>query len=429
MKRATALMLVTTWACSRAVTPYVVYVADLGLRDMPTIQVDAVATLKEGARVTPLANVVEEQGTRWRQVKVGDEVGWVAARYIVPAPDYDAAARAGKLDTIGDKYLVYVEETNLRAGPEADSPVLAVLAAGTVVANRSSRLYDVGRGRLDYSFRRQVCVGDKVGWLADRDVIPARIFEVYSDAHELGKNGDGTAMVAALKSLYDRAEELRPNPETPPDNLPYSVNPSPDNRKVFVATNVGRDLVDEYGEGFIAPMWDIDATLYFVAGRGLVEYRASTECESWAGGYWAPDSRYYADERGVIDLYLGLFRFVLRDTDTGEERKLGLISYMEGQGSVEFSNGWLLWLDEQSVAGAVGLVPALVAYNLAGGERIRILKGDVETVPKEPASDAVYYSLYDVILVPDEPCPASLRESQLYKRWNGAHAFVLDSEY
>jgi hypothetical protein len=232
-------------------------------------------------------------------------------------------------------------------------------------------------------------------------------------------------MVAALQDLYARAEAVRATAEPWPDNWPEAVDSSPDKRKTFVRTNVGRDLIDEYGAGFTGPIWDIYATLYFVAGRGLVDYYATSEFYTPSGGVWSPDSRYYVFSGDAVDIYLSLYKFTLWDSDAEEKRELGQISTKEGQGGVEILNGYVLWLDEQDIAGTPGSVPALVAYNLATGERIRLLKGDVATIPKEPARDAGYYYLYDVIIVPDEPCPPALKASELYQCWNGAHAFVL----
>jgi hypothetical protein len=368
-------------------------------------------------------------------VRAGGVEGWVLARYLVPAEEYDAAAEANNLATLGEKYIVAVADLNLRAAPSNSAETLTVLTRRTEVANLSSKLVnaapeDAGRWEL----WRQVRAGDRVGWVADEGVMATRLYDSYfRKADELASAGDGAGTVAALKDGKRRelaAHSAWLGVENVDEYVDAVVCDSPDQKWVFTEVTFGPDNLDEYPYDMLWPGLGgmIDVGLVFEAGSGLVRYGEIYD------GSWAPDSRHFARWGEAVEPYLRLYKFNLLDVDTWEETPLGLISSMEGQGGVEFLNGYLLWLDEQQVVGAPSLpaylwafAPALVAYNLATGERVRLLKVDVATIPEKVARDKAYYSLYDVVIIPDEPCPPLLEESELYRQWNGAHAFVLGS--
>jgi len=184
---------------------YVVAVAKLDLRAQPSPKADVIAVLTYGERVAATgakpAYVVEGEGWDlitdfWYEVRAGDKEGWLAGRYILRAEVFDAAEK------------------------------LTTLAAGTTVA-------DVGHDvvGIEDDLWRLVRAGDNLGWVADRYVLPGRLYETFKKADELGKAGQGKAMVAAAidggwKLQFDEYDRVM-------GKRFYDV--SPDGLKVIVA--------------------------------------------------------------------------------------------------------------------------------------------------------------------------------------------------
>jgi hypothetical protein len=416
---------------------YVVYVSDLEVLDGIDDGSDPndpfpknpkkVTTLRAGDRVVSRAACKGRSRDKYplyRRICAGKAEGWVLDRFLVAAPEYDAAARDNKLDTLGDKYLVAVEKLNLRAAPSTAADVVAVLPCRTELANLSSRLDDNEEGERGGDSERsgvwrQVRVGDKEGWVADEYIIPIWVYDFYRRGDDLARAGDAAGMVAALKEGKRREISFRfPSPPFEPptnDEIDDNVLASPDQRRVFLNIQVGPARVEEYAyDDLLLPSGLYGAGLAFEAGRGLAD------CGHEYAGAWAPDSRHFAC-RGP-DNGIACYQFSLLDAETGGEKPLGAIFALKGQDDIEFLNGYIIWFDNEEVEfkGEPLEAPILVAYNVGTGEKIRLLKYDAATIRE--TKESLYAVYFDVVLVPADSPPPALRSSRMYKKWNGAHA-------
>jgi SH3-like domain-containing protein len=409
---------------------YVVYVDGLKLRASMGTDTDVIAELAAGTRVVNLsASVIEAQNTSWREVRAGDKAGWVIDRYVVPAAEYDALAKAGELAKLYDYYVVYVAKLNVRAEPSLDAEIVATLSAGARVAGVNAEVVEV-----ENAFWRRVRAGDKAGWLADRYILPEEFYNAFRRADELGKAGDATAMAAAIEEAVS-CDELRYE-LSDPLHTAHAVgwsDVSPGGLKVFVHVKMPDGHDNEYPIYSFGPPWELTPCLYFISGRGLADY---FPLGAYEGGSWTADSRYYAFHDNPVDIYLWLWSFKLLDTEGWKLLDLGLVSDVEGQGEVEFFDGHVVWLDQKIIPYEVVKrlpvyvthEPALRAYEISTGKSFSLLAADMSTVKAEehPRSTA-YGGYHEVKLVPAGNCPPALTGSKLYKKYNGAYVWALSS--
>ena len=401
---------------------YVVYVDGLKLRDWADTRAEVIATLAAGTRVVNLsAEVTEGWYASWREVRVGDNKGWVVDRYVVPAAEYDALEKAGELAKLYDHYIVYVDKLNVRAEPSPGAEVVATLAAGTRVASMCAEVAEV-----DNAFWRKVRAGDKVGWLEDRYILPEELYNAFRRADEQGKAGDAKGMAAAIKEGVNKSGTLYVDPEDAWDISPGGLKafahvPMPD----------GRD--SEYPVERVWPRMNLKPCLYFANGRGLADY---FPLGGYEGGSWTADSRYYAFRDNTVDIYIYLYSFKLLDTEGWKLLDLGLISDIEGQGEVEFFDGYVVWLDQKIIPYQVVKrlpvyvthEPALRAYEISTGKGFSLLAADMSAVKAEEHPRSTIYGAYhEVKLVPARSCPPALTGSELYKKYNGAYVLALSS--
>jgi len=402
---------------------YVVYVAKLNLRAEPSPKADVIAVLRVGERVmateAELAYVSEnESWDFWREVRAGDKVGWVADWYILPADTYDAAEKVDGLDETGEPYVVWVSNLNLRRNPGTAAKKLTTLAAGTTAADSGYQML-----WLAGDLWRLVRAGDKVGWVADRCILPAALASAFKEADELGKAGDAEGMVAAvteggLKGGFDWS----------------CFDISPDRRKIFVLPcwEWGLDDIPQWGGGY--PNGGRVGTgfpvLYFVTGRGLVEYfRAYTDiC-----GRWFRDSRYYVyTENAVVEFGFGA-TLMLLDTETWRREDIGFVATPEY--GFEFANGYVVWFGEELIEDRPpyleeeSYAPVLWAYDMKLGERVRILEADLSTMGTEVADAGLGTKFYEVKMVPAGLCPKAVAGSDLYLKYAHKTAEVEDRTY
>jgi hypothetical protein len=87
------------------------------------------------------------------------------------------------------EYVVYVESLGLRAEPSPEADVIAVLGAGERVVATDAEPAHVG---YDYGweFWYEVRAGDKVGWVGDRSILPADVYDVVASATVLDDTGE-----------------------------------------------------------------------------------------------------------------------------------------------------------------------------------------------------------------------------------------------
>ena len=83
---------------------YVVWADRLNLRVRPSLKGKIVTVLVRGDELTNLGKEVEyADGFWWRHVRVGENEGWVADKYVLPAPVYGAFKKADERGKAGDK--------------------------------------------------------------------------------------------------------------------------------------------------------------------------------------------------------------------------------------------------------------------------------------------------------------------------------------
>jgi len=274
-----------------------------------------------------------------------------------------------------DDYVVYVDKLNLR-NSAGSGDVVAVLTAGTYVEG------PLGKGVEDGGYYWvPVRAGGKEGWLADKFIIPAPVYEATRKADELGRSGDAAAMVAEIKRVtaqYGKAEE---------------VSASPNGKKLLCR------LLADPADGTIG------TDLYFVAGRGLVEKLG--ESLAFLDVKWSADGRYYARGGNVVAMY----PLHIYDTD-----KDGVIfdgeSYLD---NFEFVDGYFVFLTtEPSDVVKDAHLPAMYYVTLPDVEMSKVLEAE--------ANDARGDGPREYRLRPVGEAPEAVAGSALYREYKNSFA-------
>jgi hypothetical protein len=407
---------------------YVVYVESLELRAEPSPEADVIAVLGAGERVVATdaepAHVGYDYGWEfWYEVRAGDKVGWVGGRSILRADVYNVFESATVLDDTGEPYVVWGSDVGLRANPGAAARTLTTLPAGTTVADTG---YEVLT--LEDGFWRLVRAAETVGWVPDRDILLADYYEAFRKADELGKAGDAEGMVAAIEEGNKKMVDIEGLAEY---ERPYA-GVSPDGLKVMVDTQgegPGLWRGGYPGDGRAGSPWP---GFFFVSGRGLVEYFRSYDSIS---AMWSPDSRYLLYSELPVVEFPDRARLTLLDTETWTRVTVGYNDLTQGWREFGFGAGYVLWIDEEPVEepGPPPLekrsfTPLLMAYEIETGETLRLLKADMATLRTAPVFEGYGPWLYEIKMVPADPCPDVLKDAELYKKYAGAYALAEDRE-
>ena len=250
-----------------------------------------------------------------------------------------AAAPPGKAGENAGELVVYAPKVNLRAGPSSSADVVAVLDEGTYAEVLPDKRVE-GDG---YDWARVRADGEE-GWVAEKFVIPASIYEATRKAHELGRGGDAAAMVAELERVTaergGKAED---------------ISVSPDGNKVLCR------LLNDPGDETVG------TDLYFAAGRGLVDNAGESLFMGTVA--WSADGRYFV--RGGNFVAMSPFRVY----DAKRNRvTLGGESYGD---NFAFAGGYFVFLTtEPSEAVKDAGLPAMYYVTLPGGKMRKILGAD-----------------------------------------------------
>ncbi|MGD8717267.1 MAG: hypothetical protein PVH29_00465 [Candidatus Zixiibacteriota bacterium] len=360
-----------------------------------------------------------------------------------------------------DEFVVYIPEATLRREAKADAPIVATFKEGTrvkylfpeITTTEGGWVYSLSQEREPYvsalpvvqptvkdpgdAVWRKVEAGGRVGWLADKYVLRADIYDAFARTHELGRAGDAPGMVAAIRDGYKKGWYVR-------EYFDDYVAVSPDGKKAAASVPVIRDQRD-FTSGFNDTNFAKGYTpvLFFVAGRGLVEYvctAVSLSHRPCDGGAWSSDSRYFAWPMDNAEKPRSPWSLDVLDTEKWERRTVGLL---DGTGdetaslpSYGFDGGYLFWTTRKRIGG--GKPPHLgedayqaivMAYEMASGGTFRALEGDLATVSEEDVGvmvgeeDAKYY---DVIMAPAAGCPEGVKKTDWYRRNEGSHELLED---
>jgi len=269
------------------------------------------------------------------------------------------------------EYTVCADTLYLRAQPSSAAKILAVLNTSTIV--RSYR--NDCESDENAVYWQKVKVDGIEGWAVGKYLIPTYIYDAYREADRLGKAGDTSGMIAAIKAA---------NRTFSKDGSSWGdIRHSPDGRKMFEYKPQDIRFSD------YSPAVDFCwlGIFYFETGKGLVQ-RWDLEMD----GVWSPDSRYYICTEYVR---LGAAPLYLLDTSTDEEKLLGYV-----KGNIEYLKGYFIWLDFKPTD-QYG-EPRLAAYELATGNTIFLLKADPATLKKAEHPEL------EVKLVPADPIPPKL---------------------
>ncbi|MGD8717272.1 MAG: SH3 domain-containing protein [Candidatus Zixiibacteriota bacterium] len=332
------------------------------------------------------------------------------AAFPATAPAADAAPP--------HEYVVWVDALNLREGPSTKATVLAVLREGTRLAwiQAAEEPYE------EFEWRR-VKAGDAEGWVADRYVLRADIYDAFKEADERGKAGDAAAMSAAAVAA-NRTLGIDPEYE----DYYYSVSPD------------GEKLIVEVADGL---PYGPQEVLYFANGRGLVDH---LKMGDHIPGRWDATSRYYA----YAGVPVGGWRsdtcpgqVALYDTTSNEVEYLGWCLSSEDfdakdyqpnywPHSYEFAGGYLIWytVDEfKDVPKPYRYfrIPALYVYDLKTKTIKHVLRGDITTIADE-AEPGRGWDLYKIQMNPSGSAPPAVERSKLYKKYDGAWAYAWESQ-
>ncbi len=365
-----------------------------------------------------------------------------------------ASPAAAENEPTANEYVVYVEKLNLRSEPSAKARSVGVIKKGARVKYLSPDVvetpgyswdgthWDTDNIKLpflhleiteedDYVWRKVKAVKNE-GWVPDRFVLRADIYDAFKVADERGKAGDAAGMLTAIIEGYEKLKEIVSYEE---GNL--SVSPDGKAAVAFV------DIEWDEGYAFSGTSYEIDYTplLYFVAGRGLAEYVRSHKRFCYVGynyGIWSPDSRYFA-----IPMESGGEWMIREPLDLVYVEKwrritVGRLSLLNASGfddtfEYEFFGGYLIWKDSEKVSEPLpppleedSYAPVIMAYKLDTGERIRLLEADLATLGKEARPASFGLKFYDVKMVPAGPCPAALEKAGLYGKFANRFAEVED---
>jgi len=412
---------------------YVVYVSELALLKEAYMNANDIESLTAGTRVICLGEVSPaETWPLFRRVRAGEQEGWVIAHYLVPAEEYDQAVREGRLDTVGEKYIVITPKLNLYANSSHNSKVLKELPYGTKLGNLSSALVQNEVDIENWIDWREVRCGNIVGWVDTDSLVPMRLVDAFRKSDELGKAGDAAGMIAAIKETQRQLIPVRRdgNESEIEKYVEEEINISPDQKRVFTGATGGSGYDDEYP--LQGAYGGASVGFYFKAGEGLVKY------ESY-GGFWAPDSVLFTCYGRKLDPYMAVSEFKLLNTDTWEEKELGNIFQDEGQGEVEFMEGYMIWLDEVRIwptpeegplRSAFCFKPVLTAYEIASGKTYRLAEADLGTMDEkeDPRSSRTgYFTYYGVTMFPTGKGLPIFVKSRLYQKFKDARLLVLVS--
>lgn len=328
-----------------------------------------------------------------------------------------ASAAAAEKAAPPNEYVVWVDALNLREGPSTEATVLAVLREGTRLAyiQAAEEPYE----ELEW---RRVAAGDVEGWVADRYVLRADIYEAFKEADERGKAGDAAGMLAAAVAAN---RTLGTEPEY--DDYYYSV--SPDGQKVIVEVGDGRP----YGP---------QEVLYFASGQGLVDHLMMGD---HIPGAWDATSRYYAYAGVPVGGYPSPEDIALYDAASNDVEYLGCCRPSSdfdleewnpnySPHAYEFVDGYLIWLsanefDDVPEHYRYFKITALYIYDLKTKKKKHVLRGDITTIADEPEPGPGYgWDAYKIRMEATGSAPPAVKRSELYKKYAGAWAYAWESQ-
>ncbi len=327
-----------------------------------------------------------------------------------------------------DEYIVRVEALNMRAEPELAGEVITILSEG-------DELMDLGEPPeyVDETWWRHVRFGEEEGWIADWYALPRPYYDAFREADELGKAGKILEMLDAIKT---GARKIGAGGGRWGEN--YLI--SPDGKKIVVWGYAQMDEPDLWGGKYPGEGRNLShfPVLLFASGQGLVDYFRSGESIS---GKWSPDSHYFAYTAFVLTEYNLSASLWILDSSAGERVDIGgtpSSRFTEYQYEYEFAGDYLVWLDEERVEepGPPPLErhsfkPVLYAYELASGRKSEVLKADLNTLGGEDtwADSYVGIMYYPVKMVSEGSCATEVKQSDLYKKYNGKDGYAVSWEH
>lgn len=360
-----------------------------------------------------------------------------------------------------DEFVVYVPEAALRFEAKADAPAVATLKEATrvkylfpeITVAEGGWVYSLSQERDPFlsalpveqptvtdpgdAVWRKVEANGRVGWLADKYILRADIYDAFARAHELGRAGDAPGMVAAIREGYKKGRYVR-------EYVEEYVAVSPDGKKAAASVPIIQDQRD-FTSGFNDTNFAETYTpvLFFVAGRGLVEYvctAVSLSHRPCDGGVWSSDSRYFAWPMDNAEKPRAPWSLDVLDTEKWERRTVGLLDGIGDEyaalPSYGFDGGYLFWTTRKRIGegkpphlGEDAYQAIIMAYEMATGKTFRALEGDLATVSEKDVEvmvgeeDAKYY---DVILAPAPGCPEGVKKTGWYRHNEGSHELVED---
>lgn len=270
--------------------------------------------------------------------------------------------------------VVYVDALNMRAEPGTSADVVAELPRGT------SLIASIDDGKtVDGCYWIPVKAGSKSGWVVAEYTVPEDAFDALAEADAAGRVGDAGRMMKEIRLACEGSEWGD-----------YRLDVSPDGRKVVCAA--------------------FGPALYFEAGKGLAYNLGDT----WSGGgtsEWSADSRYLGyyvlpEIRSAVILY---------DTAKAE-----VVAVVDVASSYAFVPGYMVWLGTEEVeppAGGPdydGRLPAVMAWDLAAAEELRLLAVDSSTGREGDGG-------YEVKVVEVGDAPPAVAESRIYKAYRGKY--------
>ncbi len=311
-----------------------------------------------------------------------------------------------------DEYIVWVEALNMRTEPAMGAEIVTVL-------ERGDELKDLGEPPeyVDETWWRHVRVSESDGWIADWYTLPRPYYDAFREADEFGKAGKAEEMVAAaIEAGNAIAQEIS-------DDVFHDVSPDGKNIIIWGAWYYF------YWSGNYPDGGRVDSpfpVVLFASDYGLLNYFRSYEDIL---GEWSPDSRYYAYSSMPVVTHFTTGWLGLIDTNSGTRVKVGRMVQSprtKGRfGEFEFAEGYLLWIEEESVEGSLSPLlyedsstPVLFAYELATGRKLKLLEADLSTIGGEDTR--VNWSrspCYPVKMRAVDPCPKGVERSNLYIKY------------
>jgi hypothetical protein len=356
-----------------------------------------------------------------------------------------------------DEYVVWVDQLNLRGEPSTGSRPVMMLEEGMHIKYLSPDVvekteyawngscWDTDNIKFPFSHPgleteddfiwRRVRADEKEGWVPDRFVLRADINDAFKEADERGKAGDAAGMREAIIEGYKNVPGIRGFEES-------HVNVSPDVKKIVVFIDT------EWDKGYAFPdtsyEYDYHPLLFFVAGRGIVDYERTYK-RFLVGGYnsgiWSADSRYFAIPMEGPGEWMKREPLDLLDTNDWERVTVGRLSVFNAVGfddtfEFEFVSGYLVWKGPEKVECPVpppleeeSYSIVINAYNLDTGESLRVLETDLATLRKEPTELKFGLKTYKATMVPAGTCPPEVRNSRLYNKFVNKLVEVEDSTH